>query len=71
MAAVEDLGVVAYLGVPVRGPSGEVLGSFCAIEDSPQDWTEDQLYALHDLAQMIEAAIQLTQAVEERPIDRR
>ncbi|MDQ2094861.1 HWE histidine kinase domain-containing protein [Rhodalgimonas zhirmunskyi] len=66
--AVEDLGVVAYLGVPVRGPSGEVLGSFCAIEDSPQDWTEDQLHALHDLAQMIEAAIQLTQAVEERQL---
>lgn len=34
--AIPDLGVIAYLGVPVVTADGHVLGSFCAIQDSPR-----------------------------------
>src|SRR5690606_4967884 len=37
---VESMGTAAYLGVPVRAPGGEVLGSFCAIDFEPHEWSE-------------------------------
>jgi hypothetical protein len=36
---VESLGVAAYVGVPIPGPEGHILGSFCAIDHSPRHWT--------------------------------
>ena len=47
--AIEDLGVAAYLGVPFRGPDGQVLGALCAIEHEPRLWSIDDLAALSDL----------------------
>ena len=57
--AIEDLGVVAYLGVPIHAPSGEAIGSFCAIEGTPRHWTERDVEVLTDLAAMIETELQL------------
>ncbi len=37
--AAAELGVAAYLGVPVRGPSGHVLGAVCAFDVRPRTWT--------------------------------
>jgi hypothetical protein len=48
--AIHDLGVIAYAGVPLRGPDGDVLGSFCAIDDRPRRWTDGDLAVLHELA---------------------
>jgi PAS domain S-box-containing protein len=48
--AIADLGVVAYLGAPLTLPDGEVLGSFCAIDNRPRAWTEADLETLRDLA---------------------
>ena len=31
-----ELGVVAYLGIPLAWPPGDVLGSFCVIDTSPR-----------------------------------
>lgn len=67
-AAVEDLNVVAYLGVPVHSPSGEVLGSFCVIDSSPREWTAEDLAALEDLVAMLEAELTLRQTGNEREI---
>jgi len=58
-AAVEDLDVVAYLGVPLVTPEGYVLGSLCAIEDSPRDWSDDDVSALRDLASSVLVEISL------------
>lgn len=66
--AVGDLGVIAYLGVPVRDPSGEVLGSFCAISDAPRRWNSDEVTALTDLAHAVESEIRLRRAVDERAL---
>lgn len=48
--AIQDLGVVAYAGVPVHGKNGEAVGSFCAIDSSPREWSEDDLSTLRQLA---------------------
>ena len=66
--AVRDLGVVAYLGVPVHGPDGEVLGSFCAIDSEAHEWSEGQMKALEDIAGIVESEIRLHQALAERQL---
>jgi signal transduction histidine kinase len=57
--AIEELDVRAYLGVPLRGPGGEPLGSLCAIDDEPRSWTERDLTTLEDLAEGAATAIAL------------
>ncbi|MDP5308531.1 GAF domain-containing protein [Paracoccus spongiarum] len=64
--AVSDLGVIAYLGAPVHGPGGEALGSLCAIDSVPRDWTAEETAVLADLAAMLESEIALRHAARER-----
>lgn len=64
--AVAGLGVVAYLGTPIHAPGGQVIGSLCAINHEPQDWTEDQSTALRDLASVIETELALRHSMAER-----
>lgn len=66
--AVDELGVVAYLGIPVHGPGGEPLGSFCAIDNKPHEWTQAQVEALTDLSRMLETEIALRQMLEDRQL---
>jgi GAF domain-containing protein len=46
------LGVGAYLGVPLQLPDGTVLGSFCALDTKPRDWSDEDVMALRDFAGM-------------------
>ena len=48
--AVPDLGVLAYLGMPLATLDGHVLGSLCAIDTAPRSWTPGDAAALRDLA---------------------
>jgi signal transduction histidine kinase len=48
--AIEEFEVGAYAGVPLRTPEGVPLGSLCAIDKEPRQWTEDELASLDDLA---------------------
>ena len=48
--AVTELGVVAYAGMPLTDQDGHVLGSLCAIDTQPHEWTPDELDVLRDLA---------------------
>ena len=66
--ATHELGVVAYLGVPVHGPEGQPLGSFCAIDNQPHDWTEAQVASLTDLSRMIETEIALREMLDDRQL---
>lgn len=56
---VESLGVAAYLGIPIRLPSGDVLGSFCAIDVEPHEWTATDVEVLVELAHSAEREISL------------
>jgi signal transduction histidine kinase len=48
--AVAALGIIAYAGVPIRDASGQVLGSFCAIDGKPRVWSDDDIEILQALA---------------------
>lgn len=60
--AVEDLGVIAYLGMPLITDDGHVLGSLCAIDHQPRLWTREQIDVLDSLAQLTMDEIRLTVA---------
>jgi signal transduction histidine kinase len=57
--AIQDLGVIAYLGIPISAPSGQPIGSFCAIDTIPREWTEDEVEILTSLAQAVSTEIHL------------
>ncbi|MFC7478037.1 GAF domain-containing protein [Dankookia sp. GCM10030260] len=48
--AVSDLGVVAYLGMPLIAADGRIFGAVCAIGPEPRTWTTEDAAALRDLA---------------------
>jgi signal transduction histidine kinase/CheY-like chemotaxis protein/GAF domain-containing protein len=56
--AIPDLGVIAYAGVPIRTGDGFVLGSLCAIDNKPREWSENDLRLLHKLAGEAEREIE-------------
>jgi len=57
--ALRDLSVVAYLGIPLTGAQGQVLGSFCAIDSKPRRWSSREIGILKDLAAGIGGEIEL------------
>lgn len=61
--SVTDLGVRAYLGVPLV-IEGEVIGSFCAVAFEPRHWTDA------DIAVMSELAMATLQAISSRQASR-
>lgn len=63
--AVRDFGVAAYLGVPLRVPGGEVVGTLCVIDQRPRSWTEQQRAQLQDLAASVMTEIALRQHVRD------
>lgn len=63
--AIRDLGVIAYLGVPVRDTDGQVLGSLCAIDHVPREWSPRDAQLLRDLAAMLETELHLRATLDE------
>jgi GAF domain-containing protein len=57
--AIPDLGVVAYAGVPITTPEGEILGSLCAIDTSPREWSEEHLSSLSLLVGSVNTEVAL------------
>lgn len=66
--AVTDLNVVAYMGTPIHAPDGQVIGSLCAIDHTPREWTEAQLVSLRDLADIIESELALRKSIADRAL---
>ncbi|WP_430791473.1 GAF domain-containing SpoIIE family protein phosphatase [Actinoplanes sp. G11-F43] len=57
--AIEDLGVVGYAGMPVHDADGRVLGSLCAIDHEPRQWSTQETALLADLAAACSDSLQL------------
>ena len=57
--AIEELGVVAYLGMPLVTSDGVALGSFCVIDSVPRRWSAEDLMTLGDLAAAVMTEIEL------------
>lgn len=64
--AIRDLSVIAYAGIPLVTDDGFTLGSLCAIDTQPRDWTTDEISILSDLAASVMTEIRLrTDIVED------
>lgn len=61
--AIDDLGVVAYAGYPIRTQTGTVVGSFCVIDEQPRNWAPDELQTLADLTASVVAEVELRAAI--------
>jgi PAS domain S-box-containing protein len=64
--AVEELGVVAYLGVPVEASPGQPVGALCAISSTPRDWTDEDEECLVALAMGLSRSIELKLALKQQ-----
>ena len=67
--AVADLGVVAYLGMPIASRDGHAVGALCAIDTAPRGWTTEEVDALRDLAHLATDEVALREL--ERDLDAR
>jgi PAS domain S-box-containing protein len=56
--AIAELNVIAYLGVPLA-IDDQIIGSFCAIDNTPRTWTTDDVEILRDLAESVVTEIRL------------
>src|SRR4051812_34848297 len=48
--AIRDLGVIAYLGVPLITREGYAIGTLCVIDHEPRIWTSDEVGLVQDVA---------------------
>lgn len=48
--AIPEVGIAAYLGVPIHLPSGEIVGSFAAVDTAPRVWTQADMRRLERVA---------------------
>jgi diguanylate cyclase (GGDEF)-like protein len=60
--AIQDFGIVAYLGMPLTTAAGVRLGSLCAIDHAPRQWTGRDHGVLEDLAAAVMAEVELRRA---------
>lgn len=60
-----QMGLVAYLGIPMTIPGGQTLGSFCVIDTKQHKWSANDVAILSDLAQSAITEIQLRAALKQ------
>ncbi|MDF1503493.1 GAF domain-containing protein, partial [Roseisolibacter sp. H3M3-2] len=60
--ATREAGIGAYLGVPLRAPDLQVLGSVCVVDFVPHRWNAEDLVLLDDLAAVAATEIALRAA---------
>ncbi|WP_448611099.1 SpoIIE family protein phosphatase [Geodermatophilus sp. URMC 60] len=62
LPAAVDGALVAYLGVPLRAPSGQVVGALAVFDAVRHDWSVDAVAALEKLAASVVAELELSAA---------
>ncbi len=63
--AVSELGVIAYAGIPLTTVEGLTLGTFCVVDDSPREWTDEEIEILRTLAASVMTEIGTRRLAEE------
>lgn len=61
--SAKSMSIGAWAGYPLLSPDGQVLGSFCVIDDFPREWSEADLATLATLARSVSAEIHLRQSL--------
>lgn len=64
-AAVQDLGVIAYLGVPVFDQHNRRVGAFCAIDGEERAWRQNELEIIEHLAACASEVIRMKAALNQ------
>ena len=64
--AIEELNVHAYLGMPVHDQQGNPIGSLCAINQQPREWSAAEISLMKDLAGAVSDQIALQKALDTR-----
>jgi GAF domain-containing protein len=57
-AAIRDLKVIAYAGIPLIGSDGQALGTLCVIDDKPRHWRAEETSLLQEIANTVVAQIE-------------
>ena len=64
--AIDEMGVIAYLGIPLFTSQGHALGSFCVIDTRPRIWTEEDIFLVTELAAWAMTEIELRRQIRLR-----
>jgi hypothetical protein len=62
--AIQDMGVVAYMGVPLITPDGHAIGTLSVIDSKPREWNAGQVEMLQSLAAAVMALISYRSAAQ-------
>jgi GAF domain-containing protein len=65
--AIRDLGVIAYLGVPLITHDGHAIGTLCVIDHQPRIWTDEELNLVWDVAAAVVTEITLRRESHSSP----
>ncbi len=57
-AAIKDLGVIAYAGIPLQTSDGQALGTLCVIDHEPRRWTGEEIDLLGGIAEAVVAQLE-------------
>lgn len=55
---VTEDGVAAYAGAPLKISTGHIFGTLCVVEESPRNWSEEEVQILEDFAALTVAEIE-------------
>jgi len=64
-SSITDMGVRAWAGFPVRTPDGQVVGSFCVVDTTVHEWTEQDVHLMEELAAVASREVALRMATME------
>lgn len=66
--AIAELNAIAYAGMPLMTSDGQVLGSFCVVDNVPREWTPEQIEILRELSLAAMTEIELREQLLERQL---
>jgi PAS domain S-box-containing protein len=61
--AARDLGIVAYIGVPLISEDNRTRGALCAVDTKARDWSEKHVSALQQIARAVTGLLDLHAAI--------
>lgn len=64
--SVPELGVRAYLGVPIHGPGARPIGALCAVDWERRPWREADVVVMQDIAECVTDLIRLRALLNRR-----
>jgi formate hydrogenlyase transcriptional activator len=62
---IDQIGVIAYAGIPLITSDGFTLGSFCVMDSKPREWTEEEIEILRSLAASVMTEVGARRLAEE------